>query len=197
MTWRSPAFGYSLVDLLFGVGLAITLSSIAVPQILPEVDDARAAGAARYIAGRLQQARMEAVRRSATVALHFVAAGQGFSYGVYVDGNGNGVRIREIATGVDRRLGSLERLGDQFTGVDFGTLPGLPPVEPGSPPPGNDPVRLGVSNLASFSAVGTATSGSLYIRGRRNAQYVVRLFGDTGKTRILKFDARSRRWQPL
>jgi type II secretory pathway pseudopilin PulG len=197
MAPRYSARGYSLVDLLFGVGLAVTLSSIAIPQILPEVDEARAAGAARYVAARLQHARMEAVRRSATVGVQFVASNAGFSYGMYVDGNGNGVRTKEIASGVDRRIGSLERLGDQFGGVDFGAVPGLPPVDAGSPPPGIDPVRFGVSNLASFSAVGTATSGSLYIRGRRNVQFVVRLYGDTGKTRILKFDVRSRKWQPL
>jgi hypothetical protein len=188
--------GYSVVDLLFAAGLATTIASIAIPPILPGLDDVRAGGAARYVAGQLQHARMEAVRRSAEVAVQFVAADNGFSYGMYVDGNANGVRTREIARGVDRRIGSIERLIAQFPGVDFGTIAGLPPVEPGGQPPGDDPVRLGVSNLASFSAIGTATSGSLYVRGRRNLQYVIRIYGDTGKTRILKFDSRSRKWTP-
>ncbi|MBZ5559620.1 MAG: GspH/FimT family pseudopilin [Acidobacteriia bacterium] len=197
MTGRRSCRGYSLVDLLFGMGLAVTLTGIAIPQILPGLDGVRAAGAARYIAARLQYARMEAVRRSATVAVQFVAGNDGFSYGMYVDGNANGVRTREIVSGVDRRFGSIERLGDQFPGVEFGTIPGVPAVDVGGQPPGNDPVRLGAGNLASFSAIGTASSGSLYIRGRRSAQYVVRLYGDTGKTRILKFDGRSGKWQPL
>ena len=197
MTSLPSSRGYSLIDLLFAAGLATTLTSVAIPQILPQLDDVRTSGAARYVAGRLQHARMEAIRRSAEVAVQFVAAGDGFSYGMYVDGNGNGVRTREIARGVDRRVGSVERLGDQFPGVDFGTVPGLPPVESGGQPPGDDPVRLGISNLASFSAIGTASTGSLYIRGRRNLQYVVRLYGDTGKTRVLKFDSRSGKWKPL
>jgi hypothetical protein len=182
---------------LFAVGLAVTLTSIAIPQLLPALDDLRTAGATRYIAARLQYARMEAVRRSAAVAIQFVGANDGFSYGTYLDGNGNGVRSREIAIGVDPRIGSVERLGDQFPGVDFGTLPALPPVDAGGQAPGNDPVRLGAGNIASFSGNGTASSGSLYILGRQRAQYVIRLYGDTGKTRILKFNSQTWAWQPL
>ena len=110
---------------------------------------------------------------------------------------GDGVRTKEITSGVDRPAGAEEGLPVHFSGVDFGALPGLPPVDSGSAPPGDDPVRLGSSNLASFSASGTATSGSLYIRGRRNAQYVVRIYGDTGKVRVLKFDQPTKKWKPL
>jgi len=114
-----------------------------------------------------------------------------------MDGNHDGVRTNYIQTGVDPRVGSVERLPDHFTGVDFGAQPGLPAVDPASPAPGNDPIRLGISNMASFSSMGTATSGSVYIRGRRNAQYVVRVFGTTAKVRVLKFDQRARQWKPL
>jgi hypothetical protein len=55
---------------------------------------------------------------------------------------------------------------------------------------------MGASNIASFSAQATATSGSLYIKGQ-HAQFVVRLYGDTAKTRVLRFDARTRQWRPL
>ena len=82
-------------------------------------------------------------------------------------------------------------------GVDFGAVPGLPAVDPGGTPPGTDPIRLGSGSLASFSAMGTASSGSVYIRGRRNVQYVVRIYGETGKTRTLKFDPRANKWKPL
>jgi hypothetical protein len=51
--------------------------------------------------------------------------------------------------------------------------------------------------MVSFTAQGTATPGSLYIRGSGRAQFVVRIFGETGKTRILRFDPRSGTWKPL
>ena len=99
--------------------------------------------------------------------------------------------------GLDRRLDVEERLRDQFPGVDFGTLPDLPAVDGSSPPPGADPVRLGSSNMVAFTAEGTSTPGSLYVRGPGNTQFVVRILGETGKIRILRFDRRSRHMETV
>ena len=192
-----PSSGYTIVELLFVLGMVATLSSVAVPQVLAGLDDFRTAGAARHISARLQRARMDAVARSADVGLLVTSTAGGYSYAVYLDGNRNGVRATDIQRGTDTRLVPPERLPDQFPGVDFGAIPGIPAVDPGSTAPGTDPIRLGSSNMATFAASGTSSSGSLYIRGRRNAQYVVRIYGQTGKTRILKFDARSRQWKGL
>ena len=140
---------------------------------------------------------MEAVVRTADTAMRFVRAGPTYGYAVYVDGNHNGVGTRDIQRGVDREIQGAERLSDQFPGVDFGALTNLPPVDPTAPAPGNDPVRFGSSDMVTFTALGTSSPGSVYIRGRRDAQYVVRVFGGTGKIRILKFNPRSRQWKPL
>jgi hypothetical protein len=94
-------------------------------------------------------------------------------------------------------VGAVESLRAQFTGVDFGAVPGLPPVDPSGTAPGTDPIRLGASSLASFTAFGTSSSGTVYIRGRGDSQYAVRIFGDTGKTRMLKFDRHAGRWKQL
>jgi type II secretory pathway pseudopilin PulG len=193
---RPPHSGYTIVELLFVLGLVATLSSVAVPQVLAGLDDFRTAGAARHIAARLQRARMDAVVRTADVGLQ-VTTTAGYGYAIYVDGNRNGVHAADIQRGTDRPLVPPERLSDQFAGVDFGAIPGLPAVDSSSTPPGTDPIRLGASNMATFAASGTSSSGSLYIRGRRDAQYVVRIYGQTGKVRVLKFDARSRQWKGL
>lgn len=140
---------------------------------------------------------MEAIVRNADVAVRFTRAGASFVYAVYADGNRNGVRSGDIQRGSDRRLSADERLSDQFPGVDFGAVPGLPPVDPSSAAPGSDPIRLGAGDMATFTAAGTATPGSVYIRGPRSAQYVIRIFAETGKTRILRFDTRKRVWKAL
>lgn len=195
-TWRVVASGYSVLELVFVAGTIGTLSGIAVPQFLTALDNFRTAGAARYVSARLQRVRMEAVMRSADVALQVTQTAGGYCFGVYADGNRNGIRTRDIQRGIDRALGATERLADHFTGVDFGAIRNLPPVDPGGTPPGDDPIRIGAGNLATFTTAGTATAGSVYIRGR-TAQYVVRIFGETGKTRVLKFDSRTRQWRPL
>ena len=181
---------------MFALGLSVTLGAVATPQLLTTLDDVRAAGAVRYLTTKLQRARMEAVLRSTDVGLQFVATGSAYTVTAYRDGNDNGIRTRDIQRGVDPPIGSLERLPDLFPGVDFGARPGLPPVDPGGTPPGTDPIRLGSGNILTFTSIGTASSGSLYVRGRRNSQYVIRIIGETGKTRVLKFDALLQEWKP-
>lgn len=192
---RRSSRGYSLIELTFVTGLVATLSGIAVPQVLTALDDYRTAGAVHYLATRLGRARMEAAARSADVALRFTPDADGDSFAVYVDGNGDGVRTRDIQQGTDRLLLPAEHLRDNFSGVAFAVPSGLPPVDSG-PATDGDPLKLGSSNLLSFSALGTSSSGSVYIRGRSGAQYVIRTYGQTGKVRTLKYDARSRRWNP-
>ena len=187
--------GYSLIELLFALGVATTLSAAAMPPVFAALDDYRTLGAVRYLATRLQRTRMEAVSRHANTAFQFVAGDRTYRYAVYVDGNGNGVRRGETDRGIDRQIHAPEKLSDRFRAVDFGTLPGLPPVDPPGPAPGTDPIRLGTSDSVTFTPLGTATAGSLYLLGAGRVQYVIRVYGETGKTRILKFNLRTRQWE--
>lgn len=173
-----------------------TMGTVSVPPVLRALDDYRAVGAARYVAARLQRIRMEAILRSTDVGAKFSLADGQYVFRVFVDGNGNGISTHDIQIGIDRPLGAIDRLSDNFPGVEFGTMPGLPAVESGSTPPGSDPIRLGSGDIATFSAGGTSSTGSLYIRSRTR-QYVIRIYGDTGKTRLLAFDAADRQWKSL
>src|SRR5882762_4823966 len=94
--------GFSLVEMLVVTGLIATTGAVAFPQVLAGIEDNRTAGAARYLASRLQHIRIEALGRSTHVALRFSQTGGRYSYGVYVDGNGDGVRSLDITQGIDR-----------------------------------------------------------------------------------------------
>lgn len=187
---------FSFIEIMFVLGTAATVSAVAVPETLATIDDSRTAAAARYVATRLQRARMEAVSRNGSTALRFTSLPDHYEFAGYVDGNRNGVLSRDIQSGVDQLFQPIDRLGDHFSGVDFGAIADLPAVDAGSPPPGDDPIRLGSSDMVTFTPEGTATSGSLYIRGRRGTQYVVRVYGETGKTRVLRFNTGSGQWIP-
>lgn len=165
-----------------------------MPQASVTLDEYRTSGAARYLAGRIARARIEAVARSANVALQFVTAGPTYEFAAFADGNGDGVRTRDITHGVDPRLTPPERLADNFPGVDFGVLASVPAIEGGSLPPGSDPIRLGSANLLSCSPAGTSSSGTLYVRGR-SVQFAVRVYGDTGRVRLFRYDARAGQWK--
>jgi type II secretory pathway pseudopilin PulG len=188
--------GTSLLELVFVAGLAGTMAAAAVPSFGTAVDSFRTQGAVRYTVSRLQEARAEAVKRSANTAFRFVRIRDEYTFSVYLDGNGDGVRNQDIERRIDLALRPPERLSAHFPGVHFGASPGLPAPDAGGTPPGDDPIRIGSSSLLAFGTLGTVTPGSLYIRGK-GAQYVIRLLGETGRIRILKFDYRDRRWRSL
>jgi hypothetical protein len=187
----------TFVELTVTVGLIVTATATSVPQLQAGLDDARVAGAARYLSSRLVETRMDAIRRARHVAMRFASVDDRYAFTVYEDGNGNGVLSTDIQRGIDRPIRSPERLSDSFRNVEFGTLPALPAIEPGEAAPGADPIRLGSGNSVSFNPLGGATSGTVYLTGRDRSQYAVRVLGATGKIRVYRYNFRSSRWTAL
>ena len=122
--------------------------------------------------------------RSAHVALRFEEHPAGISFRTFADGNHNGVRTADIAAGVDVPIDEPVRLSDLYSGTAIAVAGAA----------GADPVRLGVSNLLSFTPLGTSTSGSVFVRGREGSQFVIRVLGATGRARVQRFIARSGTW---
>ena len=134
--------GHTALELLLVGTLVATLAAMAVPLTSDSLDDARAEAAARYLAARFALARGQAARRSARVAIRFERRDADYVYATYLDGNRNGVLTRDIQSGIDLPLTPLERLSDRFSGVQFGVMRGLSPIEPGEQlSEGDDPVR--------------------------------------------------------
>jgi Tfp pilus assembly protein FimT len=167
------------------MALLALCATMAIPQASTLIDRARATAGARYLAGRMALARAEAVSRSTSVALRFEDGPDGIAFSVYLDGNRNGVLTRDIDAGVDRPLDRAVRLWELFPGVTIGVTPATGE---------SDPVQVGASNLLSFTPAGTATAGTVYIRGRDGSQLAVRVLGATGRTRVLRFDPRRAAW---
>jgi prepilin-type N-terminal cleavage/methylation domain-containing protein len=176
--------GYTLIEILFVTALIAIVSAMAVPQSLATVDRARAAAAARYLASRMAMARSHAVMRSAHVALQFDEGGSDITFRMFVDGNSNGVRTSDIASRVDKPLDAPARLSDLFPGVAIAV----------SGEAGSDPIRIGSSNLLSFTPLGTATSGSIHVRGRDGSQFAIRVLGATGRARVQRYVPGTRTW---
>jgi len=186
-----PQGGYTLIEVLLVISLVGVLAGVAVPITTSAIDELRAAAAARYVAARLAATRLDAVRRSSTVALRFDPNGSDYTFRPFLDGNGNGLRAADILSGADRPLGRAERLSDQFAGTAFGLLPATPDLDGAL---GNaDGVRIGATSLLSISPNGSCTSGTLYVHGRRS-QYAIRVLGATGRVRLFRYDRGAGRW---
>jgi prepilin-type N-terminal cleavage/methylation domain-containing protein len=184
---RNESSGYTLPELLFVLGLVAVVSGMVVPQVLAGLDRSRGLIAARYLAGRMALARMQATARSATIAIRFEEGPDGVTFQAFQDGNRNGVLTEDIQQQIDFSIEPASRLWQLFPGVVIGLTPDSPAA---------NPVDLGGgSNLLSFTPLGTATSGSVYVRGPDGTQWVVRVLGATARARLLRFDARARQWR--
>ncbi len=182
-----------MLDILLAMSIAATMMAVAVPLTGDAIDEIRTGMAARYLEGRIVDARMQAVRRSARVGLRFEATGGDYRFGEYLDGNGNGIRTAEIGTGVDPELAPRRMLWHSFPGVRFGLRANVPDVDGSVSGSAGDGVRIGASRILSVGPDGTATSGTLYVHGRRS-QYAIRVLGATGRTRLLRFESGAGQW---
>ena len=184
-----------MLELIFVLALLILTAAIALPSILGGLDEARAAAAAHHIAALVRLTRVQAATRSTRVGLRFEREGATYRYAVYVDGNGNGLRSRDIRRGIDKPITPVERIGDRFPGVALGVAAGVTRISGGGGMMrGDDPVRLGSADTLTFSPLGTATSGTIFLRSRTGRQYAVRVLGATGRTRLLQFRHETGLW---
>jgi type II secretory pathway pseudopilin PulG len=184
--------GFTVIETLFVVALVVTLVAIAVPATLEGLEETRARNAARYLAARIRLARAMAAARSRIIGLRFELVEGQYAFGVYEDGDRDGIRTSDIERGVDRLVEPVERLSSSFPGVRFGFLEGVSPI--GEDAGDGDAVRAGASDILTLSPSGTATSATLYLCGETRSQYAVRVFGTTGRTRVFQFNRVSYTW---
>lgn len=188
---RAPAAGLSLVEVLFAVSVAMAAAGVAVPAMLEMNRALRLRGAAGFIAGYLQHARAQALHRSAAVGLRFREHGSDWMVAAFVDGNGNGIRTAEIASGVDAMLDEETAMSARCPAVRIARLADVPDVNGVS---GGAAVRFGASAIATFDADGSASSGSLYLTDGRT-QIAVTLTPATGRVRLRRWQPATRTWE--
>ncbi len=188
--------GATLVETVIATGIVVVVIGISAPLVTTGRHEQQVIDAARYLGGRIMLARAGAARRGAAVGIRFTTDTNGVGFRSYVDSNGNGVRTADITRGVDPPIDDTTRLGDHFSGVRFELSPAAPVIGRTRPAgSGADPIRLGASDILSVTPLGTATSGTLYLRSREGHQVAVRILGATARVRILQFDFHARRWR--
>lgn len=198
MSRPTRSAGFTLLELLAVLAVAAIVLGLGLPRLLGATSRLRVSMAAHEVAGVLRLTRLRAVRQNAHVALRFTTENGRVWWAVYADGDGDGVRTRDVRSGVDPELRPpvpLRRLGGA---VRPGFAPGRTPRDPGGrgrlgrP---DDPLRFGRSDLVSFSPLGTSTSGTLYLSDRRRWTAAVRVYGATGKVEVLIYDPETESWR--
>ena len=188
--------GYTLIDTVCAAAMCTIMGAIVVPVIGGTLDRERTIIATQFVSGQLQRARLEALKRARMVAVHLVITGERTSIQLFVDGDGDGVRQHDIDQGIDPPLAPQEFVDDRSRGMSLRINQSVVDIGgAGELAAGDDPLRIGNTALLAFSPLGSSTSGTLYIAGHRGPQMAIRVFGGTGRVRVMTFDAQTRQWR--
>lgn len=190
-----------------GISTAELVAVIAVSGVLmivgiPSLNDAkRCAAMTRSIAqvhGLLVRCRAVAVLRNRACAVVFDRRIDG-SWRCFVaeDGDGDGVRRIDIASGTDPVVDEAVVIAAGGAG------PGILGDEPVPDPSGRgslggdlgDPIRAGRGNIITFSSRGTATPSSVYFTDHSRRMVVLRIYGGTGRINRLSWQRGWSKWK--
>src|SRR5215213_8749576 len=197
MTCPGEATGAALIDIVIATSLCVVMMAIAVPVIGGTLERERTIVGAQYLAGQLLRARLDSLKRARSVAVRLEVIGDRTQLQLFADGNGNGVLQRDIDRGIDPPLSPLEWLDHQARDISLRVNQTIKDVAgTATIAPGDDPLRIGNTALLTFSPLGSATNGTLYVAAHRGPQMAIRVFGATGRVRVLMFDTQTRSWHP-
>ncbi len=189
--------GLALIDVLAATGLSLVMAAVAVPVVGGTLDREHVIVGTQYLAASVQRARLESLKRATAVAVRLEVLDGRTAVQLFIDGNGNGVLQRDIDRRIDRALTVVEWLDAHGRDVSARINQVIPEVAGAAElKAGDDPLRIGNTSLVSFSPLGSSTSGTVYVAARRGPQMAIRIYGATGRVRVLRFDAQARQWRP-
>ncbi|MGD8377442.1 MAG: hypothetical protein PVF68_15020 [Acidobacteriota bacterium] len=187
----------NLAEALVALGVIAALAGIGAGPVREGLARARLDAAGTEIARRMIAARWRAVGEGRSIGLRFEVREGEWHLVTYGDGDGDGIRSDDIRSGRDAPLLPAAAPGDGRPGIRLGIPPGSYPRIPpsrGRIAGGEDPIRFGRSDIASFSPLGNATPGTVYLTDGRRLAAVV-LFGATARVRLLRYDASAGEWR--
>lgn len=183
--------GQTLMELLVVismVGIAVAASGSAMETIRQR---AALKAATSELRALFQRVRIMAIVHDRNMAIKFRPENDGWSYAVYQDGDGDGVRNDDISRGRDTLVDRPRRFEHPPAriGVPFVSVPD--PMSSGDVLTDRLPVRFGTSTLCSFSREGEATNGSVVLTDGKRA-VLIRVHGTSALVTVWRWEGRWR-----
>ncbi|MEO6223880.1 MAG: GspH/FimT family pseudopilin [Vicinamibacterales bacterium] len=183
--------GASLVEVAIVLAVTSCLIAISLPVLINGAEARRTRDAASFLAGQFRLARQRAVMTGHHVAIVFDDVSGEAGWRLCEDGDRDGLSRGDITSGKDRCQELAQPLSFRYPQVSIGYVPGVPSPDGEV---GASPLRFGLTQMAVFTPTGTASTGTVAVRGPGANQFAVRVSGVTGRTRVLRFDPGRREW---
>jgi hypothetical protein len=203
-TMRIDAFarrecGMSLLEIILVTAVVI----IVITTVFPQLDNLRRAAALRsassHLKGLLYRCRAYAVMNARSTAAVFEQQPDGsWRCFIAVDGDGDGIRSRDIRRLVDPVVGEVIHFeaGEAGLGILQGEFVPDPSGRGRLRGDLSDPVRAGRGNMITFTPRGTASPASLYLTDYRGRMRVLRVYGGTGRVVSRVWKSGWSKWRP-
>lgn len=184
---------FELLTVLAILSLTAGLSSAAV-HTYARMTSLRAAS--QEVASFFTHARSRALHRNAYSGVKWISRDGDLSLAIHDDGDGDGVRNDDIDNGVDPLVFGPVSVKNRWPQVTLGFIPGFVARDPKGNPVGDlsDPIRFGISDIASFSPVGDCSPGSVWLGDGRGRQALVRLTPGSATIGIYEWVDSRRTW---
>jgi Tfp pilus assembly protein FimT len=189
--------GSSLFEMVVSLAVISLICGMASPSLTTLSRRVAIRGAAARMQFVLGQARSDAQLLDHNCGVRFTNDGDGWSYAIYEDMNGNGVRNADINAGVDRLIGSRMKLSSRTEPAFIGFGADVADPDTSAPiPSGASPVNFNTSMICSYSPEGGSTPGTIYLTDGGELEAAVRSSGQNANITVLYFDRATRKWKP-
>jgi prepilin-type N-terminal cleavage/methylation domain-containing protein len=185
---RRPDSGYTITELLTVIAIIGMFSAIAMPGWLTLQRHAAVRAAAEELQSVFRGARMRAIASGRNVGVRFTKSGTDWMYALYDDRNGNGIKTAEINSGVDKIIARPKRVLNTVRYANI-AAPSKTITDPDGDPlkPADSPVQFGSTAICSFSPIGGATPGTIYLTDGNGEIWCARVYGTSAKVRLLRY----------
>lgn len=189
--------GYALMEMITAAAIIGLFAVAAAPAFASLQRRAALRAASSELRAIFRLARSRAIARNANCGIRFFKVGGEWQFGMYDDGDRDGVRKEDIAKGIDRLIGRPRVVLPESRSVAIG-LPSQSIKDPAGAPlsPSSSPVKFNASAICSFSPLGESTPGTIYMRDREGEVYAVRVYGASAKVRVLRYVRDTQKWVP-
>jgi prepilin-type N-terminal cleavage/methylation domain-containing protein len=188
--------GITLIELVVVLTIIGVGAMCAVPAFAAYRRQTSVLAAAHQMRSLLRQIRSRAIARGRYSGVKFVRSGSNWTYTLYDDSNGNGISNSDITKAIDKPYFGPAVVMPSFRTATISLLPRTMRDPDGDKlSPSDAALQFGTSTICSFSPEGAGTPGTIYISDGVNNLYAVRVFGATGRLRMLRYDAGKQKWE--
>ena len=188
--------GTTLIETVVVLTIIGLIALCAVPSFAAYRRQSSVLAAAHEMRSLLREIRSRAIAHGGYSGVKFVKSANNWTYTLYDDGNGNGISNADITKGIDKRYFGPAVAVPSFRTASISLLPiAIRDPDGAKLLPADPALQFGNSTICSFSPQGGGTPGTIYISDGISNLYCVRVFGATGRLRMLRYNSGNQKWE--